>query len=159
MSRLGVRHTSGDATLIDNGFFSPEPRYEVKFDGFYLSNSVKRVFVFNGIPTVDMTLSFEFPNTPSTEPALQALHESGAELRVRIENERGDLIATAQSPIKGWELHQSSTSMAFWHPALRDLQLPTSENCRLTVAVTHGPTNGAFLLVQPSFTGGGIVFP
>src|SRR5687768_81512 len=158
LSKVRCRH-SGDAAFIDRGVFSYRPLYEVNFQGFSITNSVKHVFAFNCMPSADMTFSLEIvPYLPTTDLALQALTEQRTDLRVRIENERGDLIAMAQGPLKAWVLARSSAGRTLWHPSLRDLKFPDG-SFRLTIEVSNGPTNDSTLFVQPTFTGGGSELP
>jgi hypothetical protein len=152
---------SGDGVLTDSGFLS-YPRYRIAFDTVFLTARTNRVLSAKGMPSGTMTVGFELVGnaTNSTSQArLEQLRQQGAELSVRIDTDKGELVAQADAPLKEWQLAQSSSRDLLWHAKLRDLHFDRASAYRIVIELSKTERGTDPLLVRPIIEGGGNELP
>ena len=147
--------------LTDSGFLS-YPRYRITFDTLHLTTQSNRVLEAKGVPSAAMTLGLELVNNATgipSEARLEELRRQGVELTVRIDTDKGELVAQAHASLKDWELAQSSSRNLLWHPKLRDLRFNRASAYRIRIELLKVETGAGPLLVRPVIEGGGNELP
>ena len=159
-SRMAVGF-SGDGVLTDFGPLS-YPRYRIAFDTVPLTTRTNRVIAAKGVPSTTMTLGFELVGGATnaiSNARLEELREQNAELTVKIETGKGELVAQADAPLKAWELAHSSSRDLLWHPKLRDLRFNRASVYRIAIQLLKTKAGTEPLLVRPVIEGGGNELP
>ncbi len=147
--------------LTDSGFLS-YPRYRITFNTLHLTTQSDRVLEAKGVPSAAMTLGLELVNNATgipSEARLEELRHQGAELTVRIDTDKGELVAQAHASLKDWELAQSSSRNLLWHPKLRDVRFNRASAYRIRIELLHVEAGAGPLLVRPVIEGGGNELP
>ena len=164
LAACSMHQFSGNGTLVDHGYWSRFPRYEVSLKPeITLLADRAYSYRFSGMPRD--TLSLTFLITPfTTEPEIRA---NVATLEVDLRSEAGSSVCSFRTTLAVVRVNQVSgeaggavRARALWDRACLDVRFDSKASYELTVNVSGiTPSQTAAYRLVPQFSGGGHELP